>query len=213
MFKAIIFDMDGTMVDTETLHCQAYINSLEKFGKKFTEEDYWRLWATDKEMCKKIVLELILQTTWENLLQLKNRNFKESLIGNLRPQKGLMELLKKLKGDGYLMAVASSAQIEEIETILSAIKIKDYFSILASAESVEHGKPAPDIYLFTANQLRVLPEKCLVLEDAPKGVLAAKSANMKCFAIPNKAVKNGDFSMADKILESLQEVYPLLKDI
>lgn len=210
MLKAVIFDMDGTMIDSEMMHFNAYRQALAGLDLEFNQKDYWRFWGPDKDMCKKITEEFDVKVIWEELLEMKNKIFRENSLPTVKPQKGLMNLLEKLKNDGYLLAVASTSQIHEIEIVLNKLKIRHFFNEITSAESVKNGKPAPDIYLLAAEKLGVLPEDCLVLEDAPKGVSAAKNANMKCYAIPNQEVNHHDFTKADKILESLEEVFPLL---
>ena len=212
MIKAVILDMDGTIVDSEVLHFDAYSRVMDAFGKKITKDDYWRLWGTDTDMCERFVLEFRLAITSEELLELKNKTFREDSLPKIKTRHGLLELLKNLKKDGYLLAVASSSQAHEIKVVLENLKITRFFNQVASAESVKYGKPAPDIYLLAAKSLNVQPEDCLVLEDAPQGVLAAKSAGMKCFAIPSQEIKDQDFSKADKVLDNLEEVYHLLKN-
>ena len=147
-----------------------------------------------------------LSLSIEDLLGRKSDLYKE-LLGEVKPQVGLEELLNFLQAENYKMAIASSSQLEEIKTIANNLKVNSYFDGYFSAEQVGNGKPAPDVYLLAAKKLGVKPEECLVLEDAPKGVQAGKTAKMLCFAIPSENTKNGDFSLADRVLNSLSEVF------
>ncbi|MGH2638486.1 MAG: HAD family hydrolase [Rhabdochlamydiaceae bacterium] len=208
--KAILFDVDGLMIDSEPLHFQAYKQVLADFGIEFTMEHYLQVWGSDKDMCLRIVESFKIPLSWQELLDRKNELFRKSFIHQVTPKKGLLELLLQLKGK-YFTAVVSSSQLHEINTVLKTIGVTQFFSKIISAESVEHGKPSPDCYLLAAEKLGVVPADCLALEDSPKGVAAAKAAGMACWAIPGGEMKNQDFSVADKILESLTEVYTTLK--
>lgn len=198
------------MVDSEPLHYQAYRQVLADIGVELTMDDYLHFWGSDKDMCGRIVEKFDIPFSWQEILERKNKLFREVFIHRAIPQNGLLELLEQLKRK-YLMAVVSSSQMYEIKTILSTIGATDFFYHIISAESVEHGKPAPDCYLLAAKTLGIHPVDCLALEDSPKGVRAAKSAGMLCWAIPEKEMTSQDFSTADKVLESLSDVYPLLK--
>lgn len=211
MIKAVIFDMDGLMIDSEMLHFKAYQHVLAKVGIEFAQDGYWQVWGSDKEMCERLVKGYNLRIAPEELLKMKNNFFRTILIHNVIPKKGLFSLLEKLKSANYLLAVASGSQREEIEGILANLNISHYFSTVVSAESVERGKPAPDSFLFAAKKLGIAPDNCLVLEDSPRGVLAAKKAGMTCFAVPSQKPKKEDFAKADKTLKSLENVWLYLK--
>src|SRR3989344_6314558 len=197
MIKAILFDMDGLMVESEMLHYQAYKEVLAPFGIGLTMENYFAAWGNDKDMCIRFAQKFGIPISSNELLEQKNKLFRQVYIYKVTPQKGLLDLLRTLDENHYLLAVCSSSQMHEIEIVLKAIGVRDFFDQVISAESVENGKPAPDCYLLTAKKLGVEPADCLVLEDAPKGVAAAKAAEMKCFAIPSTGLETADFSKAD----------------
>lgn len=189
--KAVLFDMDGLMIDSEPLHLQAFNNVLEKYGKHLTEEENTKRYVG------------FSKTREDKTVTKKLRN-------NVVALPGLMELLTDLKKDGYKIAIASSSRLETIKIVIGGLKISSLIGIVASTDEVEHGKPAPDVYLLAAKKLGMNPLECLVLEDAPRGVEAGKSAGMKVFAIPSSYTKGQDFSKADKVLTSLSEVFSLL---
>jgi sugar-phosphatase len=119
---------------------------------------------------------------------------------------GVMDTLKYFKAKGIPMAVASSSSSEIINAVVDALNIRDYFVELFSAEHETHGKPHPGVFITTANHLKVLPHHCLVFEDSPSGVLAAKAAKMKCVAVPEAEFSTHPYvNTADIQLKSLTE--------
>lgn len=115
-----------------------------------------------------------------------------------------MELIKLLHSKNIPLAIASSSELKVISVVVDKLGIRNYIKVICSAEHEQFGKPNPAVYLTTAKKLGIKPENCLVFEDSPNGVLAAKAANMKCIAIPSMQVKKDPrFDLADKILDSL----------
>lgn len=205
--------MDGTMIDSEILHYQAYKDVLAELGIDFIMENYLPYFgAKDENVCTDLVKKFNLLIENKKLLENKNNTFNNKYMSKIVPQKGLFELLRKLKENNYPLAIASSSQLHDIEMVLAKLNIKDYFKAIVSAELVEYGKPAPDIFLLAAQKLNIMPKNCLVLEDSLRGVQAAKSAGMTCYAIPTNWSKSEDFSNANKILDSLNDVYAYLKN-
>ena len=210
MAKAVIFDMDGLMVESEMLHYQAYKEVLAQLGIELALQDYFAVWGSDKDMCLRFVEKFRIPISQMELLEQKNKLFKEMYIYKVTPQEGLLDLLRTLRENHYLLAVCSNSQMHEIKIVLKTIGVEHFFDQIISAESVKNGKPAPDCYLLAAQKLNVQPADCLVLEDAPKGVTAAKAAGMQCFAIPSTGLEAVDFSNTDKVLKNLKEVYSFL---
>lgn len=207
--KAVLFDMDGLMIDSEPLHLQAFNSVLEKYGKHLTEEENTKRYigTPDVDGARDMVIRFNLPISAEELVLAKREKTKQLLRNNIVAQLGLMELLTELKKGGYKIAIASSSQLETIEIIVDELKVTSLIDASSSTGEVKRGKPAPDVYLLAAKKLGVEPLECLVLEDAPKGVQAGKAAGMKVFAIPSEYTKGEDFSLADKVLNSLDEVY------
>ncbi len=206
----IIFDMDGLMIDSEPLHQQAYDKVLKRFGKGLSEEENAKLYVgiSDKDASEDLVRRLALPVGPVELESEKNQAYLE-MIGHVEPQPGLIELLSKLTK--YKKAVASSSTLNQIELVVNELHAKGYFSGLFSAQQVEHGKPAPDIFLLAAQSLGSDPTKCLVLDDAPSGIAAANAASMYSFAIPSRETKAANFSNATVKLGSLVELAELIK--
>jgi beta-phosphoglucomutase family hydrolase len=207
---AVIFDMDGLMIDSEKIHLKAYNEALKEFGIRISKQGNLKyVGISDTDICKDLVKVHNLEISYHDLKRKKDKAY-QSFLNDVEPQQGLINLVEKLHKENYKLAVASSSNIKEIKIIISKLGIEQYFNNLTSADFVRKGKPEPDIFLYAASKLGVKPQKCLVLEDAPSGVLAAKRANMYCYAIPSEETKNENFDAADKVLRSLTEVYEAL---
>ena len=186
--KAVLFDMDGLMVDTESLATEAFIHSAKKQGYDMTkEETLLVLGFTTKS----------IYDFWENYFknsdvsgkQLVDDHYKyiENILFTTGPRKMpyIEELLKYLKDSNYKVAVASSSNMNHIINNMEKTGLKKYIDEFASGAEVENGKPAPDVFLLAAKRLGVKPEECLVLEDSKAGVIAGSSAGAKVIMIPD----------------------------
>lgn len=213
MIKAVIFDLDGLMVDSEPVHFKAYEHVLRELGKIVPESDYAERYVgiSDGDAAQDIVKRYHLSIRAEELLARKSAAFAKLLPGHVVPKEGLFDLLKNLRIHGYKTAVASGAMLSDIEKIIAALRLQNSFDALCSAEHVAHGKPAPDVFLLAAQKLGVQPAESLVLEDAPVGAQAAHAAGMKCYAIPSRETKGRSFTGATQVLSSLSEVFAALQ--
>ena len=206
--KAIIFDMDGIIIDSEPLQMESFIRTLKIYNIKLEKEEFLSLIGFDTyNNLKNLKSKYNIQSSIENLIALKNKNYKEILTKNLKERKGLRELIKKLVADNYILALASSSAREDIDIVIQGLNLKKYFDAIVSGEDVKEKKPAPDIFILTAKRLSVRPEECLVLEDSEAGVLAAKQSGMKCIAVPTEFTLNHNFKFADSIVYNLDKVY------
>lgn len=186
--KAVLFDMDGLMVDTESLATEAFIHSAKKQGYDMTKEETLLVLG----FTTKSIYEF-----WENYFknsdvsgkQLVDDHYKyiENILFTTGPRKMpyIEELLKYLKESNYKVAVASSSNMDHIINNMEKTGLKKYIDEFASGAEVENGKPAPDIFLLAAERLGVKPENCLVLEDSKAGVLAGSSAGAKVIMVPD----------------------------
>lgn len=211
--KAVLFDMDGLMVDNELLHLQAFNNVFRKYNKYLSEDENnkWYIGVSDEDAAIDMVERFHLPLSAKELALAKRESYKQLQKGQMFPLSGLIELLKNLHRYGYKTAIASGSTVEEIKKVIEKLDIMQLIGNYCSSEEVKQGKPAPDVYLLAAKKLGVEPSECLVLEDASKGVEAAKAAGMTCFAVTSQYTKGQDFSLADKILNNLSEVFQLIK--
>ena len=126
------------------------------------------------------------------------------------PIRGLKELLSYARDKGLVLAVASSSSLHNINLVLKAIGLIQFFSLIASGEQVPKNKPFPDIYLKTAELLKLVPDECMVVEDSANGVKSAKVAGMYCVGFRNPGSGNQDLSPADMIVDSLRKIIEIV---
>ncbi len=186
-FKAYIFDCDGTIADTMPLHFRAWTRAMKEFGGTFPE-DLFYAWGGIPTF--KIVEQLNQKygTTLDpvEVPRIKEQYFVE-MIPDVLPIEPVVALVKQFHGTAP-MGVASGGHREIVIKTLDALGLTGYFDTIVGAEDVLHGKPAPDPFLETAKRLGVEPEACLVFEDSPTGIQAAKAAGMQYVLIPSPAI-------------------------
>lgn len=203
-----IFDMDGVIIDSEPIHFEIDIKTMEHFGVKISKEELEKyVGMTNPEMWKLIKNEHSIIESIDEIISYQLENKIEVLRGlDIEPIEGIKELLFQLKNENIAVAVASSSPRRFIEEVLLKFDLIDYFQYIVSGEEVAKGKPAPDIYIETAKHLGVDTKHCVVIEDSRNGVIAAKNAGMKCIGYKNINSGNQDLSQADIIIESIREV-------
>lgn len=205
--KAVIFDMDGVLVDSEPLHLIAFQEFFKRFEIKYSAEDNREfLGRKDIAIAEVLIGRHKLGMTPAALVEAKEEILSRLLLESAQPRPGVHNTLAALSGLSVPMAVASSATMPTIDLVTHTLNIRKHFANLTSGDEVVHGKPAPDVYLLAAKRLGVAPDKCLVVEDTINGIKAAKSAGMFCVAIPCEATAHQDHSQADLRLTSLEEL-------
>jgi len=203
--KALIFDLDGLLADTESLHCRAYQLALLEHDVELHEADYGEHWVRlGKGITEWLALQK-LQLNPQALRLRKSQHYLDLLGCSLRPMDGALELLQKWHGKKRI-ALASSSYRDAVDGVLTGLGIAGFFEVVVSGLDVPRVKPAPDIFLKAAHELNVEPAECLVLEDAEKGVMAAHLAGMRCVAVPNPYTRHHDFSQATRVCSSLSEI-------
>ena len=203
--RAVLWDMDGVLVDTGEFHYQAWAYTLRSHDILFSRERFQHTfgmnnWGTlitlfgkepDQDFYNKVSLE-------------KEAHFREIIHGQVRPLPGVLETLRLLKSKGVRQAIASSAPQENIDVLVDALALGEYFDAIVSGSQMP-GKPAPDVFLAAARAVDISPQHCLVIEDAVTGVAGAKSAGMLCLAVTNTNPAE-KLRQADYILDSLLEL-------
>ena len=205
MIHAVIFDLDGLLADTECLHCRAYQMALLEHGVQLRDWDYAEHWVRYGKGIADWIAMRGLELDPHALRLRKAQHYLDLLRSSLRPMEGALDLLELLHGRTKL-ALASSSYRDAIDGVLAGLGIRHFFKVIVSGLDVAHVKPAPDIFLKAARDLGVEPERCVVLEDAEKGVIAARLAGMRCIAVPNDYTRHHDFSQATTICSSLKEI-------
>jgi HAD superfamily hydrolase (TIGR01509 family) len=210
---AVVFDLDGVLVDSEPIHFRAANRVLAAHGRPIPEEEYvrfigfgevatWRDWK-ERYGLKPSVEELLDQHTRARLQEIE--------LG-VTPIDAAVRAARRFHADGVRLAIASSSTRSIIDALVAAIGLDREIDIRVSGEDpeVRRSKPAPDVYLRAAALLGVEPGACLAIEDSAPGVAAAKNAGMTCVAVPNRWTADQDFRDADVVLESLRYL-PLLE--
>jgi beta-phosphoglucomutase len=209
--EAVIWDMDGVIVDSGPYHCQSWQYAFKKRGLIFTEEDFQRIFGQRNDtIVRKTMGEAITQPEIEAIARDKEEYFRRSIKKNLKPFPGVVNLLKILKQNGIASAIASSAPIENINLVLGGLDLEGYFQAIVYGREVTEGKPSPQGFLLAARKLGAEPGKCVVVEDAVAGVTAAKRAGMHCVAVTNTHPRSR-LGQADLVVDSLEKV--TLRDI
>lgn len=208
MIKAIIFDLDGVIIDSEPLHCKADNQLLTELGIDAPENYFDRFvgW-TNEAMWEAIkndyhITEFIHELT-EMQMPIKLNLLQE---GDYKVIPGIVELLEEIKTMHIPTAIASSSPKLFIQAAIEKLGLKQYFSVILSGEEVKRSKPEPDIFLKAAELLNVNPSECLVLEDSKSGTAAAKKAGMKCIGYQNVNSGEQDLSKADLIVYEIKEI-------
>jgi HAD superfamily hydrolase (TIGR01509 family) len=185
-FEAIIFDMDGVIVNSEPRHERAVLDIIREIG--FADKHGMRIsdyvGRSDREVWKDFIQRIQPPQSLEELLALKRRRTIEILRQEQPLFNGAVQLLKRLEGRCPL-GLASGSERAIVEAVLEFQNLRRFFSAVVTCSEVPCGKPAPDIFLITAEQLRVRPEQCWVIEDSKPGVAAALAAGMRVIAITN----------------------------
>ena len=206
---AVIFDMDGLLIDSEPLWQEAEILVFKKVGINLTSELCQR---TQGLRIDEVVDYWYQRYPWSNLTKLA---VEESVVGKVielihlegKALSGVEQAITFVRSKNVKIALASSSSLIIIRAALKKLGLTETFSEVYSAESEELGKPHPGVYLTTAKQLNLPPQSCLAIEDSLNGILAAKAAQMKCIAIPEKIQQdNPKFAIADCLLHSLKEL-------
>ncbi len=213
-YQAIIFDMDGTLIDSELHWHSAELSFLNKFNIELTPEHTMKMTGRSlRESVAMVKDEYRLSETVDELLEAKNKASESIYVHQAQAMPGALELLKCAKASGLRLAIASGSSLERIKMIVDRLGWGDYFDELVSTDHVNYiGKPDPAIYRYTVEKLGLQPSDCVVLEDSVNGVRSAKGAGVPCVAIIEPRWSKGDYSEAQLQVSSLadQHLYNFL---
>ncbi len=217
MIKAIIFDMDGLMIDSEKISYKCYKAILNKYGYSFTLDEYIKdypgkpLMASLEFINEKYHLNYDVQEQLEYFHQLEY-DFIEN--EGVQLKKGLLELLHYLKENNYQTIIASSSHQERAETLLKAHHISHYFDDTVYGKEVKRGKPFPDIFLKACEKLNIQTNEALVLEDSEAGIQAAYDAGIPVICIPDLKYPQQEYiDKTEAVLESLKDVISYIQKL
>ena len=203
---AVIWDMDGVIVDTALYHFRSWRYAFKKKGVNFTEADFQRKFGQRNDaIIRATIGREIAPDEIEEIAFEKEGYFRKNVRYHVKPLPGAVELIKALTKEGFKMAIASSAPVENIQLLLGSLGITDCFQQFVSGKEVTESKPSPQIYQMAARKLGAEPRNCIVFEDAITGVAGAKRAGMLCIAITTTNPRES-LQEADLVIDSLAEL-------
>ncbi|MFK7896575.1 MAG: hexitol phosphatase HxpB [Myxococcota bacterium] len=214
--RALIFDMDGVLIDSEPLWRRAEIEVFGAVGLQLVEADcfktqglrideavaYWYArhpWTG--ESCEIVADRIVSRMV--DLIQAEGE-----------PMRGVRESIEAARQQGWRLGLASSSSSRLIETVLDRFSLAHAFESTRSAENEANGKPAPDVYLATAREMGIAPDRCVAVEDSPNGIISALAAGMRCIVVPDPELRDDPrFEKATKSIDSLSALPDALTEM
>jgi beta-phosphoglucomutase family hydrolase len=204
--KAILWDMDGVISDSYSFHFAAWQEVFAKRSIELTKADFTHLFgARNDYIIGTIIGRQLSERDVRTMVREKEEIFRQKAIGNIKPFPGVVGLLSTLKKGNFKLGLVSSAPSENVDLVLSELNLAGIFNCIVFGQEVSESKPSPQIYLLAARRLQATPNDCVVIEDSPLGVKAAKTAGMKCLAVTNTH-RRQNLKEADMVVDSLQNV-------
>ena len=202
-----IFDMDGVLVDSSEAHFQAWHRLGMEVGKPFTRELFQLTFGMHNQQIVPLWMEQeVEQAELDRLADTKETTYRQLVTELMRPIPGVIDLVTALHAEGVTMAVGSSGPLPNIQLVLRQLGISHFFSALSTGEDVRHGKPDPEVFLVAARRLGRTPCRCVVLEDAPQGVEAARRGGMAVLGITSSRAEED--LQADRVVASFEGLQP-----
>jgi len=211
MTKAVLWDLDGVLVDTAPFHFQAWQELFQSLGKGFADADFRRIFGLRNDAILRDILGELTRAKVERLAERKEELYRSKVEGRVTAIPGAVELLQRLQQRGRKMAIVSSTPGENVGVVLSSLGLEGVFEAVIAEEDASKGKPDPQGFLLAAEKLGVEARECVVIEDAPGGVEAAKRAGMCCIGLTTSRPREA-LAGADLVVDSLEEatVYSFL---
>ena len=216
MLKAVIFDFDGVITDSEILHLRAFNQSLAQYGIEITKNDYYTMYLGFNDTdCYKLLIEkglLKMDEQQINTLMIQKKKIFEQLAkAEGKMIEGVRDFLNMLEQNNIPMAICSGSLLTEVEMVLEDARLRHLFEVVVSGEQVKKGKPDPEGFLLSLQRLNenrenpIMANQCIVIEDSHWGLEAAKAAGMHTIAVTN-SYDAEQLSMAEKIVDRLNEL-------
>ena len=206
--KAVIFDMDGVIVDNHYYHVQAWKTFAKKHNISISDDEITeKFGGINREIIPEILGNEYSEGEINEMANEKERIYREIYDPDIHEIEGLTNLLEQLKKEGFELAVATSAPTENSDFVLDRLNIRRFFTLITTAADITHGKPDPEIYRLTADRLKISPSDCIVFEDSVRGIQSALSAGMKVIGItttnPAHIIRE-----ANLIIDSYSDITP-----
>ena len=202
--RAVLWDLDGVLVDSAPFHLRAWRELFASLGRGFGEADFRRTFGLRNDAILRDLLGELPPAEAERLAARKEELYRQAARGNIAALPGALALLRSLRERGFRLGLVSSTPRANIDLILSSLGVSESFDVILGEEDVTRGKPDPEGFLLAAERLGVPPADCVVIEDAPAGVEAAKGGGMRCVGVyrgrPREAL-----AKADLLVETLED--------
>ncbi len=209
MLKAVLFDMDGVIVDTEPLHCKAYYKMFDAVNINVSDALYESFTGQSTlSICKQLCSHFELSKTPETLVALKRKFFKDLFINDsdLALIDGVLELIKDYHSNGLTLVLASSASMTTINNVFTRFNLDQYFIAKLSGADLKASKPHPEIFEKAAQASGFNILECMVIEDSTNGIVAANAANIYCVGFKSPNSKNQEYQNADMSINNFNEI-------
>ncbi len=205
--EGIVFDLDGTLVDNNSYHIEAWKEFYKKIDKQFSHDEYMR---NINGRISKVIFPYLMQREMEEKEIMEYDDEKESLYrelygAHMQPIKGLIDFLEALQEAGYKMAIATSGLPPNIEFMFNKLPLRKYFSAVVNASHITNGKPHPEIFERAAKEINADPNKCIAFEDSIAGISSAKAAGMRVVGLTTTH-SEADLTEADMIIKDYTEI-------
>ena len=213
---AVIFDIDGVLVDSYVPHFESWRMAGREWGFEMTESQFvFTFGRTSRDIIAHFWPHLAGSPDEIATIDRRKESAYRAIIREQFPaMPGAIELIDELAEAGFVLAVGSSAPTENVALTIEKLARADKFAGVVSGSDVTHGKPDPQIYLLASSRIGVPPSRCLVIEDAPVGITAAKAAGMACIGLASKGHEIENLSHADHVVRSLSEIsVPLVRQL
>ncbi|GGZ91014.1 HAD family hydrolase [Algibacter mikhailovii] len=209
MLKAVIFDMDGVIIDSEPMHNKAYHDMFDEVGIDVSTELYESFTGQSTiNICKRLCVHFNLDESPETLVSLKRKHYKHFFDSNsdLGLIDGVLDLIKDYHNNGLTLVLGSSAAMISINQIFERFQLDQYFIAKLSGGDLKESKPHPEIFIKAAQATGFSREECMVIEDSTNGIEAAKGAGIFCVGYDSFHSKNQDYSKADMVVSDFKEI-------
>lgn len=214
--KAFIFDLDGTLIDTERIYRMLWPKAVEQMGYTLSDEMYLSLRSLGRPYAPKRFEEWFgSEFDYDQARIIRKKYFDEYIEKNgIQLKSGAIELLTYLRNKGYITAIATATDLKRAGEYMDMTGLTGYFDRIISATQVDEGKPSPKVYLYACEQLSLQPAECIAVEDAPNGITSAYGAGLECIMVPDLTGPDEDIeTKVVYVAESLHKIIDYVENL